>query len=80
MAPAMFEWIENYVKSLVSQPDNVSLTTKEGVATVVVDISLASEDLALFDGRQNRLLKALNTVAGLAGARTRTRYVVKVSG
>lgn len=75
----MLEWIDSYVKSLVSMPDRVSLSRKDGVKSIVINIKVASEDRALFEGRNNRLLWALKSTAALAGAKPRVRYVVKVS-
>lgn len=75
----MQAWLESLVKDLVSKPEAVSITHSQGFKTSVFDIKLASEDLPQFRNQQQRLLKALTTVAGLAGAASRIRYVLKVS-
>ena len=75
----MLEWLENYVKSLVSLPEQVSVSAKDGVKVIVVSIKVAADDYGLFAGRQNRLVKAMTSAASLAGAKERTRYVLKVS-
>ena len=74
----MIQWIEQYIKALVQHQDQVSVTQKEGVNVVVVSLALAAEDVALFSGRNNRLMRALNTVISLAGAKARKRYLLKV--
>ncbi len=76
----MTQWLQQYVQDLVTQPDAVSLTVNEGVMTKTVTIKVAPQDVALFAGRNNRLPRAMNTVAGLAGSKApRTRYVLKFS-
>lgn len=75
----MENWVTSYVKKLVSNPEAVSITPTKGIKTMVFNITVASEDLSIFNRNQKRLLKALNTVTGLAGSENRTRYVLKVS-
>ncbi len=74
----MIEWLEDYVKSLVSRPEEVSVSHKEGVKVIQVSIKVADGDLYLFEGRHNRLMRAMTGVASLAGVRPRMRYVLKV--
>lgn len=74
----MKEWLEDFVKSLVSLPDQVAVSQKDGLQTVVLTIKVAEDDLSLFHGRNNRLIWALERAASLAGIRPRMRYVVKI--
>lgn len=74
----MQQWIVNYTKALVGQPDRVSLSVKEGALVDVFHLSVATEDLALLGGKQNRLARALGTVIALAGVKRRRRYVLKI--
>lgn len=74
----MQQWIVNYTKSLVGQPDRVSLSVKEGAMVDVLHLTVAAEDLALFGGKQNRLTRAIGSVIALAGVKRRRRYVLKV--
>lgn len=76
----METWVESFVKDMVSVPDAVSVSLSQGIKTMVMDVKVASDDVAVFKNQQSRLLKAMNTVAGLAGSRDRIRYVLKVSG
>lgn len=75
---AMIQWLEQYVRDLVREPDQVIVSTKEGVMVTQVQVKVASADLDLLDGRHNRLARALNMVLGLTGVRERRRYVFKV--
>ena len=73
----MQEWVLDFVKSLVQFPGQVAIQPSKGTLTVVYHITVAAEDLSLFRDHHERLTKALNAVAGLAGGKDRTRYVVK---
>ena len=74
----MIEWIEDYVKALVDHPDQVAVSEKEGVKTVIVNVTVASEDYFLFKGRNNRLVRSLDLAVSLTGVKRRMRYVLKV--
>lgn len=76
----MKEWIENVLKSMVSQPDAVQLDQSEGEVTIVFTAAVAGEDFHLFRGRGDRLLRALNTAVSLAGAKHGKRLVLKLKG
>ncbi len=74
----MLEWLTDYVASICSKPEAVSIERQDGSKTVVVTLTVAAEDRDIFAGANNRLTRALNSVAGLAGAKSRMRYVLKV--
>lgn len=75
----MLAWLESFIKSVVQVPDAVELQESQGTLTRVITVTVADDDYSLFRGRNNRLLRALNTTAGLAGAKDRVRYVVKLA-
>jgi predicted RNA-binding protein YlqC (UPF0109 family) len=72
-------WIEDYIKSLVSHADQVTTVVDEGLKSLVYAVEVSSDDLSLFAGRNNRLMRAMNSALSLAGARSRVRHVVKVT-
>ena len=76
----MIEWLNETLKSLATEPDQVSLEHKEGVLVVVITVTLAAADAGLLAGRNNRLMRALGSAAALAGAKPRKRWIVKVAG
>lgn len=75
----MLNWIENYTKSLVREPDQVVVSSDEGNMVVVVTLKVSALDQELFAGRNNRLLRALGAVLALTGAKERRRYLLKVA-
>ena len=76
----MKEWLETYVKAMVSEPDAVAVSEEEGISVRVYSVTVSDADKELLAGRTNRLTRALNTALQLAGARTRKRHVLKVAG
>ncbi|CAM2009065.1 hypothetical protein [Acanthopleuribacter pedis] len=75
----METWVEDYLRQIVAQPDEVTVSRSEGVRTIVYSVNLADADKSMFSGRNNRLLRALNHAVGFAGATTRTRHVVQIA-
>ena len=75
----MVEWVEQYIKSLVREPDQVSVSMEEGTTVKVLTVTLGADDQSLLAGRNNRLSRSLNSALSLAGAKTRTRWVLKVA-
>ena len=67
----MIEWIENYVKAMVDHPDQVSVSSKEGVKTVIVSVTVAAEDYVHFKGKNNRLTRSLASAVSLTGVKSR---------
>ena len=60
--------IEYVAKSLVDQPDAVSVNEVEGEQTSVIELKVAKEDLGKVIGKQGRTARAMRAV--LAAART----------
>lgn len=74
----MKQWLESFIKAIVVEPDEVSVTRSEGVLTVVFQLRVASGDYGRVKGRRGRMISALQSVVGLAGVRQRKRYVVEL--
>jgi len=75
----MKQWIEDYIKNLVSHADEVSTVVDEGIKVLVYTVEVSRDDISLFAGRNNRLMRAMNQALNLAGSRSRVRHVVKVT-
>ena len=76
----MLEWVDQYLKSLVRDADQVSVSLEEGATVKILTVALGPDDKDLLTGRNNRLNRALNAALALAGAKTRTRWVLKIAG
>jgi predicted RNA-binding protein YlqC (UPF0109 family) len=74
----MKDFVAYLVKNLVNQPDEVNVDIFDGDRSTVVEIRVASTDIAKVVGRQGRTIKALRTIAMTVGARFNRRVRVEI--
>ena len=53
----------------MDHPDQVTVTETEGAEAVILELSVASEDMGKVIGKQGRIAKAIRTVVKAATAR-----------
>ena len=58
----MRELVLFLAKSLVDQPDAVQVTETEGPEAIILELSVAPEDMGKVIGKQGRIAKAIRTV------------------
>ncbi len=74
----MRELVEFLVRALVEQPDKVEVEEFEEDGDLVLEVSVAEDDLGRVIGRGGRIANAIRTVARAAGARDDRRVVVDI--
>ncbi len=75
----MVNLVESIAKSLVSKPDEVTVTkTSEKDNSMVIELKVAPEDMGKIIGHQGRIAKALRTVVKAASARQGKTVVVEI--
>lgn len=74
----MEELIEYVAKSLVDQPDEVQIRTRERDQQTVLELEVAPADLGKVIGRQGRTARALRTLLNAAGQKSRRRYALDI--
>ena len=75
----MISLVETIAKSLVSKPDEVSVTeTQEDDNKITIHLKVAQEDMSKVIGRQGRIAKALRTVVKAAAVRKGLNVVVEI--
>ncbi|WP_028307366.1 KH domain-containing protein [Desulfitibacter alkalitolerans] len=74
----MKELVEFIAKSLVDNPDDVSVTQVDGERSIQLELRVAPEDMGKVIGKQGRIAKALRTVLKAAAAKEGTRVVVEI--
>lgn len=74
----MKDLLENIAKSLVDNPDEVSVNEVEGEKLVVLELRVADEDMGKVIGKQGRIAKAIRTVMKAAAVRNNKRVVVEI--
>lgn len=72
------EMIEYIAKSLVDEPDQVSVSEVEGEQTSVIELKVAKEDLGKVIGKQGRTARAMRTLLGAASTKAKKRAVLEI--
>lgn len=74
----MKELLESVAKSLVEYPDDVVVNEQVKGSTVILELSVAREDMGKVIGRQGRIAKAIRTLIKAASIRENKRVVVEI--
>lgn len=69
--------VEHMAKSLVDEPEQVSVTAVDG-ETVVLELRVAPGDLGKVIGKQGRTARSMRTILGAAGMKLQTRYELEI--
>jgi len=72
----MQDLIEVIAKSLVDNPDEVTVTRKEKERVVVYELHVASSDMGKVIGKQGRIAKAIRSVVKAASSKDDDRKVI----
>lgn len=74
----MRELVEYLVRALVEEPDAVSVEEFEEDGDLVLEVSVADDDLGQVIGRGGRIANALRTVARAVGTREDRRIIIDI--
>ncbi len=74
----MKEYIENIVRSLVDQPDEIDIMEVEGTRTTVYELRVGQGDLGKVIGKNGQTAKAIRTLLSAASARQGKRAVLEI--
>ena len=75
----MVSLVETIAKSLVSNPDAVTVTeAKEDNNKITIQLKVAQEDMSKIIGRQGRIAKAIRTVVKAAAVHKGVNVVVEI--
>jgi len=72
------ELLEFLVRSLVDEPEKVSVTEVKGEKSVVYEVRVAPSDTGKIIGKQGRVARALRTIVKAASAKRGTKAVVEI--
>jgi uncharacterized protein len=72
------ELLEYLAKSLVDNPDDVRVVVTETETTVVLELSVAKDDVGKVIGNQGRIARALRTIVKASAVRDGKRVVVEI--
>ena len=74
----MKELVEVIAKSLVENPDEVTVTEKQSGKTTVVELKVAPSDMGKVIGKQGRIAKSIRAVVKAAASKEDKKVVVDI--
>ncbi|MBO8468516.1 MAG: KH domain-containing protein [Spirochaetes bacterium] len=72
------ELVEFMVKSLVDQPEEVSVNVIEGEKSTILELHVAEGDVGKVIGKQGRIAKAIRTILSASATRDGKRAVLEI--
>lgn len=74
----MKEIIVTLAKALVDHPDLVSVNEIGGFNTMILELSVAKQDIGKIIGKQGRTISALRTILNAASAKDKKRTLLEL--
>ncbi|HHZ01929.1 MAG TPA: KH domain-containing protein [Tissierellia bacterium] len=74
----MGELVEYIAKSLVDNPDMVTVNEVEGSQSLIIELKVAPDDMGKVIGKQGRIAKAIRTVVKAAATKENKRVIVEI--
>jgi len=74
----MLELVKYIAESLVDKPEEVKVSQTEDDKSIVIELSVAREDMGKVIGKQGRIAKAVRAVVKAASSKSRKKYVVEI--
>jgi len=74
----MEELVKYIAKSLVDNPDEVKTKVTESDRAIVIELSVAPDDMGKVIGKQGRIAKAIRAVVKAASGREKKKYLVEI--
>jgi len=72
------ELLDYLARSLVDTPDEVHVEATETETTVVLELSVAKDDVGKVIGKQGRIARALRTIIKASAVRDGKRAIVEI--
>ena len=72
------ELVEFMVRSLVDQPDEVSVNVIGGEKSTILELHVAEGDVGKVIGKQGRIAKAIRTILSASATRDGKRAVLEI--
>jgi hypothetical protein len=72
------ELLEYLAKSLVDHPEDVKVQETETDTTVVLELTVAKDDIGKVIGKQGRIARALRTIVKASAVKNGKRAIVEI--
>lgn len=70
--------VEYIAKSLVDEPDGVSVNLIEGEKSTILELKVSQDDIGKVIGKHGRIAKSIRTVLSAAATKTGKRVVLEI--
>ncbi len=70
--------VEQIAKSLVDEPEKVSVQAVDGEQVTVLELRVSPDDLGKVIGKQGRTARSIRTILGAAGMKLKKRYTLEI--
>ena len=70
--------VEYIAKSLVDDPENVSVSIIEGEKSTILELRVSQDDIGKVIGKPGRIAKAVRTVLSAAASKSGKRVVLEI--
>ncbi len=74
----MGELVALIAKTLVDNPEQVSVSEIAGNDSIVIELKVAEEDMGKVIGKQGKIAKAIRSVVKAASSKESNKYVVEI--
>lgn len=74
----MKELLELLAKAIVDEPDQVSVSAVEGERSIILQLSVAPDDVGKVIGKQGRIAKAIRIIIKAAAVKEGKRAIVEI--
>jgi predicted RNA-binding protein YlqC (UPF0109 family) len=74
----MKQLVENIVKALVDNPDNVRINETAGESVVILEIHVAGDDIGKVIGKEGRIANAIRTIVKAGAAKAEKKITVEI--
>ncbi len=74
----MKELVEIIAKALVDYPDQVKVKETEGDKSIIVELTVAPEDMGKVIGKHGRIARAIRTVVKSSAAKLDKKVIVEI--
>ena len=74
----MKELVTTIAKSIVDEPEEVHVNKVEGEKSVILELSVADDDMGKVIGKQGRIARAIRTVVKAAATKEGKKVIVDI--
>jgi len=74
----MKELVETIARAIVDKPDEVEVNQIKGEKSVILEVSVADDDMGKVIGKQGRIARAIRTVVKAAATKEGKKVIVDI--